>query len=210
MKMQSIAWCILAAMLCSCASTTTVKQTWKAPDYQGGPLTKLAVLAIHDRNEIRRGFENRLSNELKDRGVSTVRSYELLSLSEINQDKQAAAERLRAAGADAIVIVRLVDLANFYRETRPGRERYAEVITGYEPGYWYDYYSVSYMSMNPTYGNLKQKLSLQTSVFDLKTAKRIWSGLTETSLTEKMDRVAEMDPIVAKAVAAMRNEGVVP
>jgi hypothetical protein len=78
-----------------------------------------------------------------------------------------------------------------------------------ETGVWQDYYSIAYMDMSPTYGSLKQTIYLETSVFDLNTEKRIWSGLTETVVTDTMDRVAEMDPIVEKVVAAMRKDGIV-
>jgi hypothetical protein len=209
MNIQSITACALAFLLCSCASTS-VKQTWKSPDYSGGPMKKLAVVALDERIELRRGFENRLAAQIEQSGSSALRTYEMFSLSEINQDKQAAAERLRAAGADAVVILRLRNVSSVFREYRPSSERYADVITGYEPGTWYDYYSVGFMDMSPTYGSLKQKVYLETSVFDLKSAKRIWSGLTETVITETMDRVAEMDPIVAKAVEAMRKDRILP
>jgi hypothetical protein len=63
--------------------------------------------------------------------------------------------------------------------------------------------------MSPTYGNQKLKIYLEASVFDLKTAKRLWSGVTETKFTDRMDRVAEMDPIVEKFITAMRKDGVV-
>jgi hypothetical protein len=75
---------------------------------------------------------------------------------------------------------------------------------------WYDYYSVAYMDMSPTYGSEKRQFYLETIVFDLKSAKRLWSCLTETTFTDNMDRLAEMDTIVGKAVSAMRKDGVVP
>jgi hypothetical protein len=205
----SLAACALAALLCSCAATS-VKKTWKSPDFAGKPITKAAVLTVDDRGFLRRGFENRFTSQLKEAGVTAIPSYELLSLPEINRDKPAAAERLRSAGAEAIIILRLVDTATYYREVRPGGERYAETITGFETTGWYNYYSVAYTDMSPTYGNEKRYIYLQTGVFDLATSKCQWSGLTETVFTESMDRVAEMDPIVTKVLAAMRKDGVIP
>jgi hypothetical protein len=205
----SLAACTFVALLCSCAATS-VKKTWKSPEFHGQPISKFAVLTVDDRGYLRRGFENRFTAQLKEAGVSAITSYDLLSLPEINRDKPAAAERLRSAGAEAIVIMRLVDVANYYREVRPGGERYAETITGFESTGWYNYYSVAYTDMSPTYGNLKQHIYLETVLFDLATTTRLWSGLTETVITESMDRVAEMDPIVAKILAAMRKDGVIP
>jgi hypothetical protein len=182
----------------------------KSPDYHGGRLANVAVLAIDERGLLRQGFENRLVSQLRKGGVSASTTFNLLSLEEIGRDKPAAAERFRSVGAEAVVIMRLVDSATHYREYRSGSEQYAGTITGMESGMWYDYYSVAYRDMSPTYGSLKQKVYLETIVFDLKTAKCLWSGLTETVVTESMDRVAEMDPIVEKVVAAMRKDGMIP
>jgi hypothetical protein len=65
------------------------------------------------------------------------------------------------------------------------------------------------MDMSSTYGSLKQTVCLETSLYDLKTEKRLWFGLTQTVVKENMDRVAEMDPLVGKIIAAMQKDGVV-
>ncbi len=209
MNVRSIAVCSLVALLCSCTSTS-VKQTWKSPDRQASPFTRFAVLAVDERIDVRKAFELRMIRDLRNAGAWAVTTFDRLSLTQINQDKPAAAERLRADGAETLVLIRLKDVASSYRESRPGSERYAEVITGMEMGTWYDYYSVAFADLSPTYGNLKQKVYLETSLYDLKTAKRLWSGLTQTVVTETMDRLAELDPITAKFVAAMRKDGMVP
>ncbi len=209
MKLGPLAVCATAALLCACAATS-VKQTWKSPEYPGGPVSKAAVLAVEERIDIRKAIENRLAYQLQKAGAPAFTSYDRLSLGEINQDKPAAAERLRSEGATVVVIMRLRDVASSYRESRPGTERYAGVITGYEHDIWYDYYSMAYVDMGVTYGTLKQKVYLETSIFDLKTAKRVWSALTETVVTETMDKVPEMDRIVSKVIAAMRKDGMVP
>ena len=209
MTPRTLAGCALFALFCSCTGTS-LKKTWKSPDYKGAPLTKLAVLAIDERRDLRIGFENRLVQQIQKNGASAITTFDLFSLPEVNSDKAGAARRLQSAGAEALVLLRLRDISSAYRESRPGDERYAETITGFEMGPWYDYFSVAYADMSPTYGNLKQKVFLETSVYDLKTAKRLWSGLTETVVTDTMDRIAEMDPIVAKAVAAMRKDAIIP
>jgi hypothetical protein len=208
-KLPSAVLCGVAALLVACASTS-VKQTWKSPDYHSGPITHVAALAVDERTLLRQGFENRLVAQLKDGGATAMTTFDLLSLPEINRDKPAAAERLRSAGAEALLILRLVDAASRYHETRPGSSHYVDYITGAEFSGWYNYYSVAYADFSPTYGNLKQKILLEASLFDLKTTKRVWFGLTETVVTETMDRVAEMDPLVEKIVMAMRKDGVVP
>ena len=63
--------------------------------------------------------------------------------------------------------------------------------------------------MNATYGSVKDRIYIETSLFDLKSEKRVWASISETVLSEDMDRVAEMDPLVAKIVASMESDGVV-
>ena len=90
---------------------------------------------------------------------------------------------------------------------------YSEVNVGTGPwgsyNTWYDYYAMAY-GFSQSYGNLKQNALLETSIFDLKTNKRIWSGLTETVTAYDTDRVTEMDKVVAKVVAAMNKDGIIP
>jgi hypothetical protein len=199
--------CALATLLCSCTATS-LKKTWKSPDCQQ-PVGKIAVLAIEERGLLRQGFENRFMAQLTRAGAPALVTYNLLSLSEIKENKRAAAERFRASGAEAILILRLMNVDSSYRESRAGKEHYVPVLTGINSVGWYDYYSVGFMDMSTTYGTLKQTVYLETSLYDLNTEKRLWSGLTQTIVKENMDRVAEMDPLVEKFVAAMRKEGVI-
>ena len=202
-----LALCALATLLCSCAATS-VKKTWKSPDCTQ-PVGKMAVVTIEERGLLRQGFENRFVAQLTKAGASALVTYDLLSLPEIKADKRAAADRLLASGAEAILILRLTDVSSSYRESRAGSERYAPMLTGINNVGWYDYYSVAFMDMSSTYGNLKQTVYLETGVYDLKTEKRLWSGITQTVVKENMDRVAEIDPLIEKIVAAMRKDGVI-
>jgi hypothetical protein len=205
--LRLLSLCALAALLGSCAATS-VKTTWKAPDCQQ-PVGKIAVLTIDERGLLRQGFENRFVAQLTKAGASALVTYDLLSLPEIKENKQAAADRFRASGVEAILILRLANVGTSYRESRAGSERYAPMLTGIDSMGWYDYYSVGFMDMSSTYGSLKQTVYLETSLYDLKTEKRLWFGLTQTVVKENMDRVAEMDPLVGKIIAAMQKDGVV-
>ena len=140
LKLRLVAGIALAALLCSCASTS-VRQTWKSPDSHG-PVGKTAVLAIAERGLLRQGFENRFVAQLAQGGTAALTTFDLMPLAQIKQDKRAAAERFTAGGASSVLILRLVDKTSSYREIRPGSERYAAVLTGYETIGWYDYYSV--------------------------------------------------------------------
>lgn len=203
-----LAVCALAALLCGCMATK-VQKTWKSPDCPQ-PVGKIAVLAIEERGLVREGFENRFVRLLNEKGGSAVPTYDLLSLPDIKENKQAAAGRFRATGAQTVLILRLAGSGGSYRESRAGNERYAATITGMEYTGWYDYYSVGFVDMGVTYGSSKQVVYVEAGLFDLNSEKRLWFGQTQTVLKEGMDRISEMDPLVARLVAAMRKDGVVP
>jgi len=200
--------CILALGLCGCAATR-IQQTWKAPNCPQ-PVGKIAVLSLEERGLVREGFENRFVRQLKTTGAPAVVTYDLLSLPDIKDDKRAAAERFRATGAQTLLIVRLAGSAGDYHESRAGNERYAATISGIDSVGWYDYYTVGFMDMSPTYGHAKQTIYVEASLYDLNTEKRLWFAQAQTVLKEGMDRVGEMDPFVGKFIAAMKKDGVVP
>jgi len=199
MRIRLFALCLLAALLSSCVGTS-LKQTWKSPDYHSGPVSKIAALAVDERGYVRSAFESRFVLEVRKHGVRSFTTFDLLSLTDIKDDKAAAAERLKSTGADTLLILRLVDSAVSYSEVNVGPLGYST---------WYDYYSMAY-GISHTYGNLKQNTLLETSIFDLKTNKPIWSGLTETVTAYDTDRVAEMDKVVSKVVTAMKKDGIIP
>src|SRR5215470_3125452 len=96
----------LASLLCSCA-TTSVKQTWKSPDCPPGPVKKVAVIAVADQANVRPGLENRFAHDIGQNGQATMTTVELMRLSEIKENKEAAAKLMRENGADSRLIVRL-------------------------------------------------------------------------------------------------------
>ncbi len=207
LRLHILCLCAVAALLGACASTSMVK-TWKAPEKPQGT-GKMAVLTVDQRGLLRQAFENRFASQLRKAGAPAQVTYELLSLPEIKEDKRAAGDRLRVSGANTVLIVRLVDATSSDREIQPGGEMYASTITGIESMGWYEYYSIGFMNMSPTYGSLKTRIYLETSLYDLSTEKRLWSGLTKTVLKENMDRLEELDVLVAKIVSAMRKDGVI-
>jgi hypothetical protein len=198
-----------AAILLSSCAATSVKQTWKAPDYAGGQVRKLAVLTVEERGLFRQALENRFANQLKAGGQQALVTHELLSLAEIKENKQLAAARLKEAGADTILIVRLVDTKTYTREVRATSAAFVPVVTGVESYGWYDCYSVAFMDMGTVWGSLEQKVYLDTSLFDLSSGKRLWRCLTETVLRDNMDRLEEADALVAKVLGAARKDGLV-
>jgi hypothetical protein len=206
-RIREISLALLVAALCSCAATS-LKSTWKSPDYHGGPVGKIAVLAMDEGGMYRPMIEGQFVRQLEQQGQPAFKTLELLTLPEIKADKSAAAAKLRAAGADSILIVRLADSVNKSSLVpNPGRTSTVTVESG-STG-WYDYYVVSYSGPGGMQKSLQRNVYLETSLYDLNSEKKLWSGLTETILREDMDHMAEVDPLVAKLVTALRADGLI-
>ncbi len=203
-----LALAVLTLGLCGCAATS-LDADLKSPSYHGGAVQKVAVVAVDERVLVRQGFENRFARQMVERGQSALVTYDLLSLPEIKADKQAATARFRAAGADSVLVIRLANQATQARQTQATREIFVPVLDGYGYNDWYDYYSVSFVNMGATWGDSKTEVYLECSLYDLKTSQRIWAGGTVTVLKEGTDRVAQVDPIASKVLAALRKDGLI-
>lgn len=208
MKICTLAVAAMTLMLGGCAATA-VKETWKSPAYQGGPVQKIAVLAVDDREQYRSAVECHFNAQLNDQGQKAFVTYDLLSLPEIKADKEAAAASLRKSGADTLLLVRLQSQANHDSEVRATPAYFAPTISGYGNADWFGFYSVAFTDMGTVWGNSTREVYLETSLFDLKTEKRLWSSNSRTLLKEETDRVAELAKLVGKLLAGMRKDGLI-
>lgn len=197
-----------AALLTGC-QTTSVKSTWKAPDASASPVRKVALVAVADQGLVRGGFENRFVTALAGNGQPAFATYEMIGLQDIKADKDAAAARFRAAGADSILIVRLVNSATRASEVRESRELNVPVTTGVYSDGWYDWYSVAFVDMSTVRSSTRQDVFLESRLFDLATGKRLWTCTTDTVVKDDVDRLVVVDAFVAKIVAALRKDGLV-
>ena len=205
MKLRKLAMATLTLSLCGCAATS-LQQVWKSPTYTGGPVQKIAVLAIDERELYRSSVESHFNSQLTQHGQRAFVTYDLLTLPAIKADKEAAAAKLRERGADALLLVRLANSSSSTHEVRGGADYFAPTFSG---GDWYGYYSVAFMDMGTVWGGTVQEVCLETSIFELKTGQRVWSGTTYTMLKENADRITELSSLVGKVLAAARKDGVV-
>jgi hypothetical protein len=206
--LSALSGAALAVLLCSCA-TVSVKQTSKSPDCPPGPVKKVAVVAVADQANVRPGLENRFVHDIGQNGQPAMSTVELMRLSDIKENKEEAAKRMREGGADSVLIVRLVHQTTYNQQARTSGAGMVPVVTGYGGYGWYGYYNIAFMDMGASHGTLRDKLMVDSSLFDLNTGQRLWSALTRTTLTEDADRLVVADELVAKITAAMRKDGLV-
>ena len=200
----------LAILSSSCASTS-VKSTWKSPEYKGGPPQKIAVVADDDRTFVRVALESRFVNQLQaasQPAFATTRSFPDLVAARKNKEETVA--KLRADGAEAILITRLVSKSDYLAKAQ---QRYtgqyvALTVTPGSEGWDTSIGSYSTYSSAPRSDD-RSYLLLDSSLFELSTGQRIWGCLTETTVKETGDRLEIADEFVAKVVNSMRQDGMI-
>jgi hypothetical protein len=206
-RIQPFVPAVIVLWLCGCASTS-VKETWKSPDYHGGPVGKVAVLAMDERGIVRVALENRYVRDLKEHGQDAMVAGELVDVTEIKTNREAITTRLRDAGADAILAVRLVDRVSYTSQsstTSPlsGRDLYLSA------GTWYDYFAYNSVERSGVRSSTKKEYYLDNSLFDLKTGQRLWSGLAVFVLKDNQDTLDAADVLTGKVVAALQKDGMI-
>ena len=121
-----LAFAALTLCLCGCVGTS-LDGNLKSPAYHGGAVQKVAVVAVTDQVLVREGFENRFARQMIEHGQGALVTYDLLSLPEIKADKQAAVTRVRQAGADSVLLIRLANQSTRSTETQATAPIFAPV-----------------------------------------------------------------------------------
>lgn len=159
---------ILAATLlivgCASAPGPLVTTTWRDPDFKGPPFRKIFVVGLSAQSlKDQRGFENLMVSTLQGAGVAAVPGWQYVA-TDRTPDQATIRAAVAQSGADAALLVRL---SGFTTETQVGYSSGVVVPAGsnmyvgwYEPGI----VSESY-----------QAATIYTTLFDVKTAKPVWT-----------------------------------
>lgn len=188
---------VLIALGVSGCATTKMQSTWSEPGYAGGPLRKLFVMGQAMRDvTARRILEDALAARLKAAGVDAVPAWTAFA-TEAQVGESALSAAIAASGADGVLMVRLVGVENqvsVWPTPVPA------------PGFgWYGFYSSWYTAPTVT---VDQVAVVETTLFDVKTKRLLWSGTSETSNPASVQR--EAPGFADVIVTAMGRAGFVP
>jgi opacity protein-like surface antigen len=154
-----------AVILASCASTTLQTQ-WRDPAYTGGAFKRVFVVGLSARDgTARRVLEDVLVAKLKAGGVEAVPGWQFLS--DAPMDEAAFAAAVGRSGADSMLMVRLLGVETQTTVWPPMGPRIG----------WYGAYSGWYAYPDVTQ---TQTAVVETTFFDTKTRRVVWSGTSET------------------------------
>ncbi|HWH48917.1 MAG TPA: hypothetical protein VN664_14035 [Burkholderiales bacterium] len=193
----------LAAALCGCA-TTKLTNSWKDPQYHGGPVKKIMVVGISSQASVRRIFEDTFAENLKANGVEAVPSH-----TQIVEDGQIAEDRLREAveqaHADSVLLTRMVERKTEIMITpaEPMLPTYGMMRHGY-----YGYYSGAWLGYyEPATVQHYDYIVAETTLFVADSQSPVWSGTTRTSESDDIRTATE--GFAKPVIAALKKAGLI-
>ncbi len=183
-----------ALALAGCASTSLTSK-WADPSLGSTRFERIAVVFQHPDNAFRRSLEDAMAGSVPN----ATPAYRLLDDADIRDEKRSA-EKLRGAGFDAVVLMRIVSLdkeVTYVPATMNGPAMpYGRMRGGYSYG-WSQVYEPGYLRTDKV-------LVVGTSVYALATEKLVWTSRSETF--NPGDVQSMVKDVVAANAKAVRQE----
>ena len=185
-------------MAAGCSSTKLIS-VWKAPEAGRSPFTKIVAVAVSADSGLRRGAEDQMVRLIG--AEKAIPSYSVVPDAEL-KDKEKAKERVKAAGADGALVMRVISV-NEKTTYVPGSTTYA-VYYGSYSGYWGYAWPVAY---DPGYIRTDEVVQIETLVYSVTEEKLLWASRSETTNPATVD--ALIKEVLVATAERMRREGLI-
>jgi len=174
----------------SCSTSTTLTDVWRDPSYSAGPMHKLLVFGGTPNESARRSVEDSFASALGHHGVRATPSYTVF------QDRQTSRDVVRdylgKEGYDGALVLRFKGI-----KTQTTVEPHADFV-----GYYGTFWGPGY------YVETDQYVKVETTLWDARTAKLVWSAASETeNPSSSSDAITS---VTTKIISSLMNEGFIP
>lgn len=157
-------------------SPESISQTvfsWKNPDTVQTNFSKIAIVGVFPKEELKSTFENEIIQRLKKQGVNAIASIDVLSpnLKKRNADSEKVIKHLKSKGYDAVLMVTVSGM-NQKKEYTTGSISYAPT-TYY--GRFGQYYRTTYRkTWSPGYFRQERIFYLEAHLYGLSEGHLVW------------------------------------
>lgn len=156
----------LGLVVASCGSTssTSIEQSWRAPEAQPGELQNVVALYVAEDGATRRSAEDQLARQLTASGVRAVPAYTILDGEDVH-DRSRALAKLRDAGFDGVVTMRIAS-----------KDEQLEYMPDTFDAYWD-------MAWPGVYGDEvvpEEVVRIETNAYSLTQGKLLWSATSKS------------------------------
>lgn len=175
----SLAGFSLATMMFAGCATTSIVSEWRDPEVaEAGPYKTLFLAAVTKQDVVRRQMEDAFKDNIAAVGAAGIPSYDALAAAAEAKEEQLV-KAVKASGADAMLVFRLMK-----RETQTSISP-----TYYGPAGYYNGYHRSWSGFyDPVSVYQYEVITLEASLFDVKTGQLVWAAGTETVDPGKLEK----------------------
>jgi hypothetical protein len=196
-----IAMTALAFVAAACTSSGLHRQ-WVDPEYKGGPFNKVLVIALSKDKSVRKSFEEAFAKQFKANGVKSASGLALIP-QDTQKSEKAVMAAARKIGAQAIFLTLLI----VEGERDVSSASWGAGRGGMHGGFG-GFYTGAY---NYAYGagphQTQKFLALQSSLYELKTGKRIWS--TQSQIIDPKNVKQVVSTLAPMVMADLKKNGLI-
>ena len=186
---------LFSLTLMFCGSSTKLTAHWADKEYVKGNVKKVLVFGIAKRDGVRRIFEDDMVKKLAYYGVTGVQSYLVFPM-EQKLDTTTFRLHFKNEGFDVVLTSQLIsaDKEQHYESGYTGAYPYAGARG------FYGYYGSSYDYMySQGYSYTTTTLKIETHLYDTKSEKLIWTGLSDTfNPSDEMDAIRSLNQTITR------------
>ncbi|MBW1859591.1 MAG: hypothetical protein JRI70_05800 [Deltaproteobacteria bacterium] len=207
--MQNLSRCLIVVcvgiLLNACASTK-LTEVWVDEASKNKPVSDVLIIGVTEEEGVRRSFETKFVKAFQAEGAEAVSSANVIKIDGNRKlEKDEILKAVYKYDNDSVLITTLVSVDS-KQEYRPPR-MYGGGYGGY--GGFYDHYGYGYgyTHYDPGYSVTNTSFRLDTNLYDVKTEKVLWYGVSQT-MNPKSDTKL-IDDVIKVVMNALKKNGLV-
>jgi len=182
---------LLVTLTAACAPIKTLS-VWKEETYTQ-PLQKVLIIAVAEKEYIRKQFENVLADQLSKRATEAIPSNKVMSQIGLKPDREAILAKVKELGVESVIVARSISKNEVINHHYSKDMAIGGVAVNSEG--WYGY-GFGYKSQREYDSDF---LTVSTRLYDVSSEKPVWSyiaqvrveGSGEGAVTQLVPRIVE-------------------
>jgi hypothetical protein len=191
MKLLRLFVIAVSLVLCAC-STVSVTNQWRDPSWAGPPASNVVVVGISRSDTMRRVFEDTFAQQLQAAGVQAAASYTQIPPG--NGGAVRLRDLVKGTGAQAVLVTRVQRV----------QQKVSVTPSGPYYGGFYGWYGGAWASTPDI--NQYEVVTLETSVWDARNEKLIWTVTTENVATSDIPKTSTQ--LAQTLIPKMKADGI--
>ena len=176
------------------ACTTSKLTSWSDPAFEGRPIGKTMVLGIPEEGSTSQRFEGYFVEKLLEQGIDGTSCHTLLKPTDVIEEEQLV-QYLKEHSYDSILVTRMMDQ----------RDHTQRSSMGSYPGDYGGYYGYYTHGMSQTYVDNIMEYILETSLYDVKSRKLVWTG--QKSVYDTQSEKSNIKEVVGVILKDLKKKG---